>query len=90
MALEDFMESQVAVAVAATAAVLSPRVRRVARRGAVLGVAGAMRVADTVSAAARDVAQEAQTAAGADGGEQAPEAERSAATRSRTRRTASA
>jgi hypothetical protein len=75
MALEDFMESEVAVAVAATAAILSPPVRRVARRGAVLGVAGAIRLADTVSAAARGVAHEAQSAAGgADGAaEPAPE-----------------
>ena len=37
MALEDFLDSEVAVAVAATAALASPRVRGVLRRGAVYG-----------------------------------------------------
>jgi hypothetical protein len=56
MALEDYLESEVAIAVAATAAVLSPRVRRVLRRGAVYGVAGALKASDVVTAAARGVA----------------------------------
>jgi hypothetical protein len=56
MALEDYLESEVAIAVAATAAVLSPRVRRVLRRGAVYGVAGALKATDVVTAAARGVA----------------------------------
>jgi hypothetical protein len=57
MALEDYFESEVAVAVAATAAVLSPGVRRMLRRGAVYGVAGALKATDVVTAAARGVAQ---------------------------------
>jgi hypothetical protein len=57
MALDDFLESEVAIAVAATAAVLSPGVRRVLRRGAVYGVAGALKASDVVTAAARGVAQ---------------------------------
>ena len=52
MALEDWLESEVAVAVAATTVVLSPKARRVVRRGAVYAVAG-----DLVAAAARGVAQ---------------------------------
>jgi hypothetical protein len=64
MALDDFLESEVAIAVAATAAVLSPGVRRVLRRGAVYGVAGAVKATDLVTAAARGVAQGAQSAAG--------------------------
>jgi nucleoside phosphorylase len=56
MALEDYLESEVAIAVAATAAVLSPRVRRVLRRGAVYGVVGALKATDVVTAAARGVA----------------------------------
>jgi hypothetical protein len=56
MALEDYMESEVAIAVAATAAALSPRFRRVLRRGAVYGVAGALKATDVVTAAARGVA----------------------------------
>ena len=40
MAAEDFFESEVALAAAATAAVLSPRVRGILRQGVVYGVAG--------------------------------------------------
>jgi hypothetical protein len=69
MALEDYFDSEVAVAVAATAAALSPGVRRVLRRGAVYGVAGALKATDVVTAAARGVAHgvSSQTAAGGDG-----------------------
>ena len=56
MALDDFLESEVAVAVAATAVALSPGVRRWVRRGAVYGVAGALKATDVVTAAARGVA----------------------------------
>ena len=56
MALDDFLDSEVAVAVAATAAALSPRTRRLLRRGAVYGVAGALKATDVVTAAARGVA----------------------------------
>ena len=63
MALEDYLESEVVVAVAATAAVLSPRVRRVLRRGAVYGLAGVLRAADAISSAAPAVSQGAQQAA---------------------------
>jgi len=57
MALEDYFESEVAIAVAATAAALSPGFRRVLRRGAVYGVAGALKAAEVMTAAARGVAQ---------------------------------
>jgi hypothetical protein len=71
MALDDFLESEVAVAVAATAVALSPRVRRVLRRGAVYGVAGALKATDVVTAAARGVASgvstQAEGAAATDG-----------------------
>jgi len=63
MALEDYLESEVVVAVAATAAVLSPRVRRVVRRGAVYGLAGVLRAGDAISSAAPGVSQGAQQAA---------------------------
>ena len=56
MALDDYLESEVAIAVAATAVALSPRVRRLVRRGAVYGVAGALKATDVVTAAARGVA----------------------------------
>jgi hypothetical protein len=56
MAIDDFLESEVAVAVAATAVALSPRARRLVRRGAVYGVAGALKATDMVTADARGVA----------------------------------
>ena len=62
MGLEEYLESEVAVAVAATAVVMSPRARRVLRRGAVYGVAGALKAADLATAAARGVAQGAGSA----------------------------
>ena len=55
MAREDYLESEVAVAVAATAVALSPRARRLLRRGAVYGIAGALKATDVVTAAARGV-----------------------------------
>ena len=63
MALDDYLESEVVVAVAATAAVLSPRVRGVLRRGAVYGLAGVLMAGDAVSSAARNVAPGVQQAA---------------------------
>uniref|UniRef100_A0A7C5RTI2 Uncharacterized protein n=1 Tax=Thermomicrobium roseum TaxID=500 RepID=A0A7C5RTI2_THERO len=38
--LEDYVETETAVAIAATALILSPRARRVVRRGVVYGLAG--------------------------------------------------
>ncbi len=63
MALEDYLESEVVVAVAATAAVLSPRVRGVLRSGAVYGLAGVLMASDAVSSAARRAAPGVQQAA---------------------------
>ena len=55
MALEDYMEPEVGVAVAVTAAVASPQVRHVLRRGAVYGLAGLLMVGDAVSMLAQGV-----------------------------------
>ncbi len=63
MAVEDFMESEVAVAVAVTVAVLSPRVRGVLRRGLVYGVAGVLKAGDTLSSVIQSAAATAQQAA---------------------------
>ena len=63
MALEDYLESEVVVAVAATAALLSPRARKVLRRGAVYGVAGALMAGDAVSSVVRSAAPGVQQAA---------------------------
>jgi hypothetical protein len=57
MALDDYLDSEVVVAVAATAAALSPGFRRVLRRGAVYGVAGVLKATDVATAAARGVAR---------------------------------
>jgi hypothetical protein len=77
MALDDYLDSEVAIAVAATAVALSPRVRRVVRRGAVYGVAGALKATDVVTAAARGVASgvssQGERAAGGDGRAEASE-----------------
>jgi hypothetical protein len=63
MALEDYLESEVVVAVAATAAILSPQARKVLRRGAVYGVAGALMAGDAVSSVVRSAAPGVQQAA---------------------------
>jgi hypothetical protein len=57
MALDDYLDSEVAVAVAATAVAFSPRARRVLRQGAVYGVAGVLKASDVATAAARGVAR---------------------------------
>jgi hypothetical protein len=63
MALEDFLDSEVAVAVAATAALASPRVRGVLRRGAVYGLAGVLTAGDMMASFARGAARGAQQTA---------------------------
>ncbi len=60
MALDEFFEPEVAVAVVVTAAVTSPPVRKVLRRGLVYGLAGLLTAGDKITAAARGVAQKAQ------------------------------
>jgi hypothetical protein len=68
MDLDDFVGAEVGVAVAATAAVLSPRVRGVLRRGAVYGIAGALIAGGAVSSGARGIGRGARQAAGSAGG----------------------
>ncbi len=63
MALEDYFESEVGIAVAATAVVLSPQVRGWLRRGAVYGLAAVLKAGDAISTAARGVASEVQNTA---------------------------
>lgn len=55
MDLEDFFETEVAAAVAATAVIFSPRVRKVLRRGLVYTVAGGLMVGEVATSAARGV-----------------------------------
>ena len=68
MSLDDYLESEVAVAVAATAAILSPRVRRLVRGGAVYGLAGVLIAGDAVGSLARGAGRGAQRAASSAGG----------------------
>ncbi len=87
MALEDFVDPEVGIAVAATALVASPQARSVVRRGLVYGLAALMRLGDTASSAARNVADSAQQAA-ASAGDAVQEANAEAQTQRRARRTA--
>lgn len=84
MGLDDMCGSRVAVAVAATATVMSPKARKVIRRGAVYGIAGVLAAGDAVSAASRGAREGAKRAASAAGEAYNEEAEsgRSSAPRS--------
>lgn len=53
MGLDDFMSTETAFVAAATAAVFSPKTRETIRKGAVYGVAGALKAGDVVAGAAR-------------------------------------
>lgn len=53
--LDDFLETEVAAAVAATAALFSPRVRKVLRRGLVYTVAGGLMAGEVATSAARGI-----------------------------------
>jgi hypothetical protein len=71
MALDDYLEPEVAVvagvAAAVTAAVISPPVRQAVRRGLVYGLAGLLMAGDRITAAAREVAHSAEQAAASAG-----------------------
>ncbi|MBV9228994.1 MAG: hypothetical protein JOZ18_06745 [Chloroflexi bacterium] len=55
MELEDYLEPEIAITAAVTAAVFSPQARKVIRRGAIYGIAGALIVGDTVTSFARNI-----------------------------------
>lgn len=63
MALDDFIEPEIAIAVAVTAAVASPPVRKVLRRGLVYGLAGLLVASDKITDTARQIVEGAQHAA---------------------------
>lgn len=63
MDTDDIFNPAVGAAVAITAAVLSPPVRRVVRRGAVYGLAGVLMAGDAISAFTQGVARGARQAA---------------------------
>src|SRR5690348_8914076 len=60
MAVEDFLEPEVAVTAAVTAVVFSPKGRKLLRRGAVYGLAGLLMAGDALSSLARGVGEGAQ------------------------------
>jgi len=60
--LDDFIEPEVGVAVAVTAALVSPPVRRVVRKGAVYGLAGLLMARDKIAGLASGLRQRAQAA----------------------------
>lgn len=55
MAVEDYLEPEVAVAAAVTAVIASPRVRKVLRQGAVWGLAGAITAGEALGRLARGI-----------------------------------
>lgn len=57
MALDDYLEPEVAIAVAVTAAVASPSVRKVMRRGIVYGLAGLLVAKDKAMTVAQGIAE---------------------------------
>jgi hypothetical protein len=62
MEVDDFVEPEIAVTAAVTAALFSPKVRGLLRKGLVRGLAGAMIVGDTVTSFTRSVGQGIQEA----------------------------
>ena len=63
MEFDDFLQPEVGVTAAVVAVVASPQVRRVVRRGAVLGLAGVLMAGDAVSAFGRGLSRGAQNMA---------------------------
>jgi hypothetical protein len=57
MELEDYLEPEIAVTAAVTAALFSQRGRQILRRGAVYSIAGVMTVGDAIASFARSVGQ---------------------------------
>ncbi len=75
MALDDYIEPEVAIAVAVTAAVASPPVRKLIRQGAVYGLAGLMLAGDRISSLSRSLGSAAQQLVPASGKLAEPEAQ---------------
>jgi hypothetical protein len=80
MDLDDFLEPEVAIAVAVTAAIATPGMRKVLRKGAVYGLAGLLMAGDKISELAKSAADRAQHLVpqsgtdGAEGSETSPAA----------------
>ncbi len=65
MALEDYLEPEIAVTAAVTAVIFSPKARRLIRRGLVYGTAGLLIAGDAITSFARNVGQGMQEAGNA-------------------------
>lgn len=65
MDIDDFAEPEIAVTAAITAAIFSPRARKVIRKGLVYGMAGILVAGDTVLSLARSVERGVQQAGAA-------------------------
>lgn len=63
MDLEDFFQPEVGIAAAVVAALASPKVRKILRRGAVAGLAGLLIAGDAVKQTAEGVGRTVQDAA---------------------------
>lgn len=63
MAIDDYLDPEVGVAVVVSAVVFSPPVRRVVRRGAVYGLAGIMMAGDALAALAGGIGRGVQQVA---------------------------
>ncbi len=62
MALDDYLEPEVAVTAVVAAAIFSPRGRQILRKGAVYGLAGVLVAGDALSTAGRNLGQGLQRA----------------------------
>ena len=60
MALDDFMEPEVAVAAAVTALISSSQLRTAVRRGAIFGLAGLLKASSAMSTGAGSLFQDVQ------------------------------
>lgn len=67
MGLDDLFSTESAFVAAATAAVFSPRTRETLRRGAVLGVSGALKAGDAVGGVARGAVRGVRNGTGSGG-----------------------
>lgn len=62
MEFDDYLQPEIAVTAAVTAAVFSPRARRLLRRGVVYGLAGALMAGDAITSFARSIGRGVQEA----------------------------
>ncbi len=62
MALEDYMEPEVAVTAVVVAAIASPKARQVLRRGAVYGLAGILTAGDAIASVGKSIGRGVQAA----------------------------